>query len=121
MVDVDGADVAGLFVVGWVKRSPTGVIGANRADGVETAGAPVQRLLQLLARLCADAPTAEAFLRGGAVAPVSYAQWLELDRWEMDRGALLGKPREKLLSMPEAIEVLRRNAAIQGGTHESPV
>ena len=121
VVDAAGADVAGLFVVGWVKRGPTGVIGTNRADGVETAGALVQRLPQLLERLCAAAPTAEALLSGGAVAPVSYAQWLELDRWEKDCGALLGKPREKLLSMPEAIEVLRRNAAMQGGTHESPV
>ena len=121
VVDADGADVAGLFVVGWVKRGPTGIIGTNRADGVETAEALVQRLPQLLERLAADAPILEPLLGARSVVPVSYAQWLELDRWEKDRGALLGKPREKLLSMPEAIEVLRRNAAMQGGTHESPV
>ena len=121
VVDADGADVAGLFVTGWVKRGPTGIIGTNRADGVETAGALVQRLPQLLGRLSADAPTLEPLLSKRSVTPVSYAQWLELDRWEKDRGALLGKPREKLLSTLEAIEVLRCNAAMRRGTHESPV
>ena len=121
VVDADGADVAGLFVAGWVKRGPTGIIGTNRADGVETAGALVQRLPQLLGRLAADAPTLEPLLGARSVAPVSYAQWLELDRWEKERGAVLGKPREKLLSTPEATEVLRHNAAMQGGSHESPL
>ena len=114
VVDANGVDVAGLFVTGWVKRGPTGVIGTNRADGVETAGALVQRLAQLAERLPADAPTLEPLLGTRSVAPVSYAQWLELDRWEKDRGALLGKPREKLLSTPEAIEVLRGNASDVG-------
>ena len=121
VVDANESDVTGLFVAGWVKRGPTGIIGTNRADGVETAGALVQRLPQLLGRLAADAPTLEPLLVERSLTPVSYAQWLELDRWEKDRGALLGKPREKLLSTLDAIEVLRRNAAMQGEAHESPV
>ena len=68
------------------------------------------RLAQLINRLPADAPTLESLLGKRSVVPLSYAQWLELDRWEKNRGALLGKPREKLLSTAEAIEVLRRNA-----------
>ena len=110
VIDADGADVAGLFAAGWVKRGPTGIIGTNRADGVETAGSLVQRLAQLMERLPAGAPTLAPLLNARSVVPLSYAQWLELDRWEKDRGVRLGKPREKLLSTPEAIEVLRSNA-----------
>ena len=121
VVDVNEVDVAGLFVTGWVKRGPTGVIGTNRADGVGTAAALVQRLPQLLRRPVADAPTLEQLLGALSVAPFSYAQWLELDRWERDRGTQIGKPREKLLSTLEAIEVLRSNAAMKGRTHEPPV
>ena len=107
VVDADGVDVAGLFVAGWIKRGPTGVIGTNRVDGIETARALVQRLAQLVERIPADAPSLEPLLDARSVAPISYEHWLELDRWEKGRGALLGKPREKLLSTPEAIEVLR--------------
>ena len=124
VLDADGAEVAGLFVSGWVKRGPTGIIGTNRADGLETAGALVQRLTSLVERIPADAPTLASLLGARAVTPFSYAQWLELDRWEKARGALLGKPREKLLSMRDAIKVLRSNAAMQRskeGADESAV
>ena len=116
VVDAAGVDVAGLFVAGWIKRGPAGVIGTNRADGIETAGSLVERLAQLTNRLAADAPSLESLLGKRSVVPLSYAQWLELDRWEKDRGALLGKPREKLLSTAQAIEVLRRNACIARDT-----
>jgi len=115
VVDADGVDVAGLFVAGWIKRGATGVIGTNRADGIETAGALVARLDTLMNRLPADAPSLESLLDTRSVVPLSYAQWLELDRWEKNRGAMLGKPREKLLSAAEATEVLRRNAGNGGG------
>ena len=120
VVDADGVDVAGLFVAGWIKRGAIGVIGTNRADGIETAGALVARLAQLIERLPADAPSLESLLVKRSVVPLSYAQWLELDRWEKDRGALLGKPREKLLSTAQATEVLRRNASIANDAGRTP-
>jgi adrenodoxin-NADP+ reductase len=32
------ADVRGLYVVGWLKRGPTGIIGTNLIDAEETVG-----------------------------------------------------------------------------------
>src|SRR6202022_1742518 len=40
-VERDGIPVEGLYVTGWLKRGPTGIIGTNRADSIET----VQQLL----------------------------------------------------------------------------
>jgi ferredoxin/flavodoxin---NADP+ reductase len=34
---------------------------------------------------------------------VSYADWAAIDAAEKRRGALLGKPREKFLSIPELL------------------
>src|SRR5262249_56910001 len=31
-----GAPIAGHYATGWIKRGPTGVIGNNKADSVET-------------------------------------------------------------------------------------
>src|SRR5262249_50102571 len=46
---VDAAKtLEGLYVTGWLKRGPTGIIGTNRADSVET----VQSLLAELAKIC---------------------------------------------------------------------
>ena len=35
----DGEPVPGAYVTGWIKRGPTGVIGTNKGDGIETAKA----------------------------------------------------------------------------------
>jgi ferredoxin/flavodoxin---NADP+ reductase len=40
-VEHDGAPLDGLYVTGWLKRGPTGIIGTNRADSIET----VQQIL----------------------------------------------------------------------------
>ncbi len=57
ILDQTGAPIPGLYAAGWIKRGPTGVIGTNKKDAVETvdllledarAGllpAPVGRLL----------------------------------------------------------------------------
>ncbi len=110
VLDEDGADLGGLFVTGWAKRGPTGIIGTNRADSVETAQSLVLRLARLVKRLPADAPTLGRLLGTRSVSPVSHTQWLAIDRWEKNRGAVLGKPREKLLSGREVIELLRSGA-----------
>ncbi|HXV14538.1 MAG TPA: FAD-dependent oxidoreductase, partial [Candidatus Krumholzibacteria bacterium] len=48
----DGVPVPGLYVVGWIKRGPSGVIGTNKPDAVET-------VKHLLADAPALAPCAE--------------------------------------------------------------
>ena len=36
VMDDDGAQVEGQYVVGWIKRGPSGVIGTNKKDAQET-------------------------------------------------------------------------------------
>ena len=107
VVDSQGAECAGLFIVGWAKRGPTGIIGTNRADGYETAQAVAERLPGLVTRTTADAPTLDALLADRRISALTYAQWLHVDRWERERGARLGKPREKALSVREVVDAVR--------------
>ena len=100
VLSCEGDAIAGLFATGWAKRGPTGVIGTNRADGYETVQAMSAQMRGLTARRLVSEPL-DDLLASRGVEPVSYPQWLQIDRWERDRGAKLGKPREKALSASE--------------------
>ena len=39
VTDEDGAQVPGLYATGWIKRGPSGVIGTNKKDSLETTPA----------------------------------------------------------------------------------
>lgn len=97
VLSCQGDEIPGLFATGWAKRGPTGVIGTNRADGYETVQAMLARLPSLTARRLVSEPL-DVLLADRGVEPVSYPRWLQIDRWERERGARLGKPREKALS-----------------------
>ena len=103
---VDGAEtLEGLYVTGWLKRGPTGIIGTNRADSVET----VQSLLAELPKICdREKPGAEALrplLAGRGIRVLNYQNWLMLDSAEIDRGKPKGKPREKFTRIHEMLAV----------------
>jgi len=92
------AAVPGLYVSGWMKRGPTGLIGNDKADSAET----VESILEDAASLPARNPCGIAdLLRSRHVEPVSYSDWRRIDEEEIRRGAIRGKPREKFLSFAE--------------------
>lgn len=98
--------VEGLYAAGWIKRGPVGIIGTNRADGVETA----QALLQDLAVLRRRERSGEGGLRelraSRGTRVVSYEDWLRLDTAERERGSALGKSREKFTRVDEMLAAL---------------
>jgi ferredoxin--NADP+ reductase len=103
---VDGAKtLEGLYVTGWLKRGPTGIIGTNRADSVET----VQSLLAELPKICnREKPGAEALrplLERRSIRVLNYQNWAMIDAAEIDRGKPKGKPREKFTRIHEMLAV----------------
>lgn len=101
--------VLGLYASGWIKRGPTGVIGTNKPDAVET----VERMLEDLragAVLPADKPAvaaAERLVRERQPDYVSYEDWLRLDDIETSRGKESGRPRVKLTRTEDMLAALR--------------
>lgn len=92
----EGGRVApGVYVAGWIKRGPTGVIGTNKKDATET----VELLLEDLRdapRNGATADDVDALLDERGVRRVVYAGWLAIDEAERSAGEPLGRPRVKL-------------------------
>lgn len=101
----------GEYTAGWIKRGPTGVIGTNKPDAVET----VERMLDdLQAGLTLQpsqpqATAVEQFVRSRQPQYFSYSDWLRLDELEVARGAELGRPRLKLTNVEEMLAALGRN------------
>jgi ferredoxin/flavodoxin---NADP+ reductase len=103
---MDGAKtLEGLYVTGWLKRGPTGIIGTNRADSMET----VQSLLAELPKICdREKPGAEALrplLERRGIRVLNYQNWAMIDAAEIDRGKPKGKPREKFTRIHEMLAV----------------
>jgi ferredoxin--NADP+ reductase len=97
---VMGADrpVPGLYVVGWAKRGPTGVIGTNRLCASETAAA-VTEDAETLAERSPGAPGSggiDALLAARAVAVVDWNRWLAIEAAESSLGVASGRDRVKL-------------------------
>jgi ferredoxin--NADP+ reductase len=100
----DGSSRAGEYAVGWVKRGPSGVIGTNKKCAADTVAA----LLDDLARgRLADPPAGagEAWLRARVPDLVTWAGWEAIDEHERARGAQAGRPRVKLVRVPEMLAV----------------
>jgi len=104
-----GAPLKGHYVTGWIKRGPTGVIGNNKADSVETVNALIEDAAGGALNAPADpSPAAfEALVRARQPQPVSFANWRTLDALEVARGASQGRPRVKFTRIEEMLAALR--------------
>jgi ferredoxin/flavodoxin---NADP+ reductase len=100
--------VVGLYTTGWIKRGPTGVIGTNKPDSVETVGMMLEDLAKgsVLNPLHPDVASAERFICDKQPKYISYADWLKLDKMEIERGSKLGRPRIKFTSTEDMLAAL---------------
>ena len=107
-----GEVVAGEYVVGWAKRGPTGRIGNNKADAISTVEVMVTDLPDLkgVRDDHRDRSRIEAVLRRRDIEYTTYQGWRVLDSHELALGASQGRPRVKVCSVPEMLEVIRRRA-----------
>ena len=108
----DGEHVPGLYVAGWIKRGPSGVIGTNKQDGVQTAKA----LLEDAEAGILPAP-ARTRTRCSSCSPsaarthVSFAGWQAIDEVERAAGEPQGRPRVKLVRREELNGAARASRA----------
>jgi len=102
--------IVGEYCTGWIKRGPSGVIGTNKPDSVET----VVEMLEDLAKGSVwepaqpDAASIETLVRQRQPDFVSYADWQKLDALEIAHGQATGRPRVKLTNVPEMLKALGR-------------
>jgi ferredoxin--NADP+ reductase len=104
----DGQTVVGDYVVGWIKRGPSGVIGTNKPDSYETAEKLVEDAKAgiLGAPATPDPDAVTAFLQAKGVCFFTFADWQALDRLETERGQAEGKPRHKFTDIDAMLAAL---------------
>ena len=105
----EGEPLPGHYVVGWIKRGPTGIIGTNKRDAQETVSAVLEdfdagRLGQ---PGDPDRDSLETLLLERAPERVTYAGWEAIDRAERQAGEPHGRPRVKLCSFEDLLEASR--------------
>lgn len=101
VVGADGMQMPGVYVAGWAKRGPSGLIGTNRACARDTVAA-------LWADLDGATPKGGDPLASlGLAGTVTWADWQRLDAFERALGEPLGRPRVKLEVPSEMLAVVR--------------
>ncbi len=102
--------VQGEYAVGWIKRGPSGIIGTNKPDALDTVNMMIEDVPNLPALNSADAsPEAvEMLIRSRQPEYVSYTDWQILDKLEQDNGAVQGRPRIKFSRIQDMLEALAK-------------
>ena len=81
-----------LYVVGWAKRGPSGVIGTNKSDSTET--------MKFLASRLSDSKNSGDFvaqLKAKNIMYLTQSDWEKINEFEVAAGELKGKPRVKIV------------------------
>ncbi|HEY2058689.1 MAG TPA: FAD-dependent oxidoreductase [Amycolatopsis sp.] len=107
VLDLDENQLPGVYVTGWIKRGPIGLIGHTKGDAAET-----------VASLLADADTLAApkysspdaildFLAARGIPFTTWDGWAKLDAHEKSLGEPHGRERVKVVEREEMIRVSR--------------
>lgn len=106
VVDADGNPVEGMYVTGWAKRGPSGVIGTNRACAAETVDRLIEDVIDGTVRPAVDRTSLVDMLTERRPDALTHAAWARIDAAERLAGQVHGRPRRKFTDIDE----LRRAA-----------
>jgi ferredoxin--NADP+ reductase len=104
------AHLVGQYATGWIKRGPSGVIGTNKPDAVETVELMIEDAKKAIT-FEPPQPTASAALnhiRSRQKYFVSFNDWKTLDAIEVSRGQAIGRPRLKFTNVQDMLEALEK-------------
>ncbi len=103
VTNFNGEPQPGLYCSGWIKRGPSGLVGTNKADSKETVELLLRDAEALLARRLTLDVDALCATRGLKV--VDFEGYRRIDAAERERGAALGKVRDKLERVADMLAV----------------
>jgi ferredoxin--NADP+ reductase len=99
------APLQGSYVVGWIKRGPTGFIGTNKSCAQETVNALVDDYNDGKLADPASGPRAlDRLVRRQQPAVIDLAGWQAIDAAEIARGEADGRPRDKFTSVTAMVD-----------------
>jgi ferredoxin--NADP+ reductase len=107
VLDMDGVPLVGVFVTGWIKRGPIGLIGHTKSDAAETIASLLSDI-DSLRRPEVDDPDAilDHLADRGAVV-IDADGWSRLDAHELALGNDQGRERIKVVPREDMIQAAR--------------
>jgi len=100
VVNIDGRVQENLYVVGWAKRGPSGVIGTNKSDAAD-----VMKLLVEDLKAPKTAGDVSEIIAHNKV--VTQMHWQAINEAEIAAGEPVGKPRRKAVTREELLKLGR--------------
>ena len=98
------------YVAGWIKRGPSGVIGTNKQDAVETVHRMLETFINEKMKPINKKVSLKdivSLLKTRKVEFVSFSDWKILDNHEKELGMMEGRPRVKVTSIEKMLEIIR--------------
>lgn len=109
VVDDAGKPVPGVYVVGWIKRGPRGLIGSNRACAEETVAELWRDFDEgILERDVDDRAALDQLLQQRGVQPLDWKDWRTIDKAERKNGRAASRPRIKFVDVDDIIAAARQ-------------
>lgn len=110
VTDAEGVAQKGLYVAGWIKRGPTGIIGTNKTDAKETVDHMVEDVKNglILSPSVTDTNAAKTFVFSRQKDAITFDDWTQLDQKEVEKGIEAERPRVKFTALGEMLDVLER-------------
>ncbi|HEY9265961.1 MAG TPA: FAD-dependent oxidoreductase [Mycobacterium sp.] len=123
VTDAAGQPVPGVYVTGWIKRGPQGVIGTNRSCAEQTVTELLTDFDDGALRRDVDARDAlRALMEQRGVASVDWSGWRAIDTAERERGSAASRPRVKFVAVEEMLTAAQgpvQTARTAGATRTS--
>ena len=98
VLNSDGRVAENVYVVGWAKRGPSGVIGTNKSDAADV-------MSLLLSDLKEPKPATELTSLITTNKVISQSNWQSINASEIAAGEPYGKPRIKAVSREELLRL----------------
>ncbi|MFC9254156.1 FAD-dependent oxidoreductase [Amycolatopsis thailandensis] len=107
VLDIDEDQVPGVYVTGWIKRGPVGLIGHTKGDAAETIASLLADADNLTAPAVDDPDAILGFLTERGVPFTTWDGWSKLDAHEKSLGVPHGRERVKVVERDEMTRISR--------------
>ena len=100
-----GKPLRGKYVTGWIKRGPTGVIGTNKADALETVKGLLDDELPSPNNINTKPQAITDLLKARGGLYVEFSDWQKLDTFETELGSAENRPRVKVTNSAQMLRI----------------